>query len=366
MTTKTDISLLAIYDAELLRLGHSTDTAQRNAVMQLDDLRQRLLSDRPKNWWKKLWGQQQTHQPERGIYLWGGVGRGKTWLMDLFFSTLPLKEKQRVHFHRFMQHVHKELHRKRNRGNPLDLIAEQISARTRVLCFDEFYVSDISDAMLLGKLLQSLFQQGVTLIATSNCAPDDLYKDGLQRVRFLPAIKSIKEYTQILNVDSGIDYRLRQLEHAHTWFASDPIAAQAMQQLFMQLSQDQLSKDHTLVLNQRKLKARQLAHGVAWFDFAELCDGPRSQADYIELARLYHSVFVSGMPQLNASSENQARRFISMIDEFYDRGVKVFIAASLPPDQIYQGSLLSFEFKRTLSRLTEMQSTEYLALPHRP
>ncbi len=364
--TDTNQSLLDIYDGELKRLGHSDDAAQRNAVAQLNDLRQRLLTDKPRNWWQRLWRQHRVHALERGVYLWGGVGRGKTWLMDLFYESLPIREKQRSHFHRFMQFVQHELHRKRNRPDPLNLIALQLAAKTRVLCFDEFHVSDIADAMLLGPLLQALFDQGVTLVATSNCAPDDLYKEGLQRARFIPAIKAIKDYTLVLNVDSGIDYRLRHLEHAQTWFDSTTESTRSMQQLFTQLAQDQLINQHVLLLNHRKIKARQLAHGVAWFDFNEICDGPRGQADYIELARCYHSVFISSVPQLDNTLENQARRFIALVDEFYDRGVKLFVSAAVPPQSLYQGSLLSFEFQRTLSRLIEMQSKEYLALPHRP
>lgn len=361
------LSLLDIYDRELLRLGHSADPAQRLAVEQLNDLRQRLLAYKRKSLWQRLLTPRgRLRQLERGVYLWGGVGRGKTWLMDLFYTSLPFRKKQRVHFHRFMQYVHDELRRQRNRADPLDLVAQQIALKIRVLCFDEFYVSDIADAMLLGKLLHALFDRGVTLVATSNCAPDELYKDGLQRLRFMPAIKSIKENTLVLNVDAGVDYRLRQLSQAHTWFDSQPAGQQAMQQLFMQLAQGNSKADTTLLLNHRKLKVKQLANGVAWFEFRELCDGPRGQADYIELARCYHSIFISGMPQLSVATENQARRFISMIDEFYDRGVKLFIAATTAPQQIYQGSLLTFEFQRTLSRLTEMQSKEYLALPHQP
>jgi len=364
--TDIDRSLIGIYDNELTRLGHSEDPAQRKAVEALDDLRRRLLADKPLNWWQKLWRHKHTRELERGVYLWGGVGRGKTWLMDLFYDSLPFKEKQRSHFHRFMQFVHHELHRKRNRADPLDVIAQQLALRTRVLCFDEFFVSDIADAMLLGRLLQSLFDQGVALVATSNCAPDDLYKDGLQRARFIPAIKSIKEYTLVLNVDSGIDYRLRHLEHAQTWFDTTPASTAQMQQLFMQLAQNQISREQIIVVNQRKIRARQLAHGVAWFEFNDLCDGPRGQADYIELARCYHSVFISGVPQLDNTSENQARRFISLVDEFYDRGVKLFISAAVQPQQLYKGSLLNFEFQRTSSRLIEMQSKEYLSLPHKP
>lgn len=366
LETRANQSLLEIYDTELKRLGHSSDAAQRNAVEQLDDLRRRLLAHQYRNWWQRLWRQRRMYNLERGLYLWGGVGRGKTWLMDLFYESLPIREKQRSHFHRFMQFVHRELHRKRNRPDPLNLIAQQLAARTRVLCFDELYVSDIADAMLLGKLLQSLFDHGVTLVATSNCAPDDLYKDGLQRARFIPAINAIKDHTLVLNMDSGIDYRLRHLEQAQTWFDSKSDSAHSMQQLFMQLAQNQLINQQTLLLNHRKVKVKQLAHGVAWFDFNEICDGPRGQADYIELARCYHSVFISGVPQLDNALENQTRRFISLVDEFYDRGVKLFVSASVQPQQLYKGDLLNFEFQRTSSRLIEMQSKEYLALPHKP
>lgn len=358
-------SLIDVYEAELKQRGHSSDVAQRNAVLHLEDLRKRLIAAKPKSWWHRLWQQRGIRQLERGIYLWGGVGRGKTWLMDLFFESLPFKEKYRSHFHRFMQFVHHELHRKRNRADPLDVIAQQLAARTRVLCFDEFYVSDIADAMILGRLLQSLFEYGVTLVATSNCEPDQLYKDGLQRARFIPAIKSIKEYTVTINVDSGIDYRLRQLEQAQTWFGIDEKAIQLMQALFAQLAQGQILREQAVVINQRKIKTRELANDVAWFDFNEICDGPRGQADYIELARCYHSIFVSNIPQFDQSKENQARRFISMIDEFYDRGVKFFGSSYSSVHNIYAGELLKFEFQRTQSRLIEMQSKEYLSLPHK-
>lgn len=359
-------TLINAYESQLERRGYSSDIAQRSAVLQLEDLRIRLVAAKPTSWWQQIWRQHGTREAEHGIYMWGGVGRGKTWLMDLFFDSLPFKEKQRSHFHRFMQYVHHELHRKRNRADPLDVIAQQIAARIRVLCFDEFYVSDIADAMILGRLLQSLFEYGVTLVATSNCEPDQLYKDGLQRARFFPAIKSIKEYTVTINVDNGIDYRLRHLEHAQTWFEPNDVATQSMRALFNQLAQGQLSKEHAIVINHRKIKARELGSDVAWFDFDEICDGPRGQADYIELARCYHSIFVSSVPQFDQSKENQARRFISMIDEFYDRGVKLFASSISSVQNLYVGELLKFEFQRTQSRLIEMQSKEYLALPHKP
>ena len=362
-------SLVAHYENELIRLGHQADATQRHAVLQLDDLRRRLLiSTQPRSFWQRLLPRQNTEtQLERGLYFWGGVGRGKTWLMDLFYHSLPFKQKQRSHFHRYMQFIHEELKRHRDRADPLDIIAEQIAHKTRVLCFDELYVSDIADAMLLGNLFRGLFDRGVTLVATSNCAPDELYKDGLQRVRFLPTIKLIKENTQILNIDSGIDYRLRHLEHARTWFDNQqPGTQQEMLSLFMHLTEGTSSENGSLELNHRKLKVKRISSNALWFEFKELCDGPRGSADYIELARCYHSIFISGMPQLNAGTDNQARRFINLVDEFYDRGVKLFVSAATPPEDIYQGAQLGFEFRRCLSRLTEMQSREYLSLPHKP
>lgn len=362
-------SLVAHYESELNRLGHQPDVIQRHAVLELDDLRRRLLiSTQPRNFWQRLLPRNNTEtQLERGLYFWGGVGRGKTWLMDLFYHSLPFKQKQRSHFHRYMQFIHEELKRHRDRADPLDIIAEQIAHKTRVLCFDELYVSDIADAMLLGNLFRGLFDRGVTLVATSNCAPDELYKDGLQRARFLPTIKLIKENTQILNIDSGIDYRLRHLEHARTWFDNQqPGTQQEMLSLFMHLTEGASTENGSLELNHRKLKVKRISSNALWFEFKELCDGPRGSADYIELARCYHSIFISGMPQLNASTDNQARRFINLVDEFYDRGVKLFVSAATPPEDIYQGTQLGFEFRRCLSRLTEMQSREYLSLPHKP
>ncbi|MGD9842216.1 MAG: cell division protein ZapE [Steroidobacteraceae bacterium] len=360
-------SLLVHYENELVRLGHQPDAVQRHAVQQLDNLRQRLIQAlQPRSFWKNLLPRDNSTAPEPGLYFWGGVGRGKTWLMDMFYHSLPFKQKQRSHFHRFMQFIHEELKRHRDRADPLDVIAEQLAKKTRVLCFDELYVSDIADAMLLSNLFRSLFDRGVTLVATSNCAPDELYKDGLQRVRFLPAIKLIKKNSLVLNIDSGIDYRLRHLQHARTWFDDKPESQQEMLALFTHLADGIGTENGSLELNHRKLKVRHLSDDALWFDFKEVCDGPRGSADYIELARCYHSVFISNMPQLTATTDNQMRRFINLVDEFYDRSVKLFISAATAPEEIYKGTQLSFEFRRCLSRLTEMQSTDYLALPHKP
>lgn len=360
-------SLVDLYHRELQRLGHSADATQLAAVARLDDLRNRLCATiRARNPWTGLFNRAGRYELQRGLYLWGGVGRGKTWLMDLFFNHLPFKDKQRVHFHRFMQFVHHELKKHGDRADPLELVAGHVASKTRLLCFDELFVMDIADAMLLANLFRGLFDRGVTLVTTSNAPPDELYKNGLQRARFLPAIQLLKENTEVLNVDGGIDYRLRHMQNANTWFLTSDAPERAMTALFERLAESEWTQGGHLELNQRKLKTHRQASGLVWFEFRELCDGPRGHADYIELARCHHTVFVSQVPQLTAVLENQARRFISMVDEFYDRGVKLFVSAAAPIHEIYRGSLLGFEFERTRSRLVEMQSHDYLALPHRP
>ena len=358
-------TVAALYERECARLGYQRDPVQERVVAHLDDLRERLLAPQPKGGLLKGLLSRKEHQLQKGLYIWGGVGRGKTWLMDLFFHTLPFKERQRSHFHRFMQTVHDELKKHRDRADPLELIAEKIARKTRIICFDEFFVSDIADAMLLGNLFRGLFERGVTLVATSNVPPDDLYKEGLQRARFLPAIKLLKENTQIVHVDSKTDYRLRLLERATTWFDSrDAKTATALVNLFESMAGEPGAVDATLTLNHRRLHAKRHAGDVIWFTFKELCDGPRGQADYIEIARCYHTVFVTDIPSLGVESENQTRRFITMIDEFYDRAVKVIVSAERPVTELYHGAKLKFEFERTQSRLIEMQSQQYLARPH--
>lgn len=357
-------SVAALYERECARLGYAPDPAQQRLVALFDDLRTRLLTAR-----KGLLAGLLSRKPyalQRGLYVWGGVGRGKTWLMDLFFYSLPFKDKQRSHFHRFMQFVHDELKKHRDRADPLELVADRIARKARVLCFDELFVADIADAMVLANLFRGLFDRGVTLVATSNVAPDELYSNGLQRARFLPAIALLKEHTQTTHIDAGADYRLRRLERATTWFDANVASAPALEQLFDSIAGDSSKRDGTLTLNHRRLHPRRQADEVVWFTFKELCDGPRGQADYIEIARCYHTVFLTDVPALTAEMENQARRFITLVDEFYDRAVKLIVAAAAPAHQLYQGSKLSFEFERTRSRLTEMQSHEYLARPHRP
>jgi len=366
VTTATSASVQALYASECQRLGYQPDAAQQKMVVALDDLRTRLLTPQPKSLLKGLLGKK-TQTLQRGLYAWGGVGRGKTWLMDLFFQSLPFKNKQRSHFHRFMQSVHDELKKLKDVADPLELIADKIAGKTQLICFDEFFVSDIADAMLLGTLFGALFQRGVTLVATSNVPPDDLYKDGLQRARFVPAIKLLKQHTQVMHIDGGADYRLRLLKQAAIWFDShDAHTAPAMEQLFLSIAGEAGKPDGVLTINHRRIHTMRQADDVIWFDFNQLCDGPRGQADYIEIARCYHTVFLSQLPILDSEHENQARRFITMIDEFYDRGVKLIVSAASGPTDFYAGSRQQFEMQRTQSRLIEMQSQEYLARPHQP
>jgi cell division protein ZapE len=359
-------SVAALYERECARLSYAPDPAQGELVQELDDLRARLLAPARASLLKSLIARSKPRELVRGLYLWGGVGRGKTWLMDLFFQSLPFREKQRSHFHRFMQLVHEELRKHQERADPLELVAEKIARRTRVLCFDEFFVADIADAMLLAGLLRALFARGVTLVATSNVAPDDLYKDGLQRARFIPAIGLLKEHTKVVHVAAGADYRLRQLERATLWFPATHESDAKLDALFESIAGGPGKRDAALTLNHRRLHPHRQTDEVVWFTFRELCDGPRGPADYIEIARCYHTVFVTDVPILTVETENQARRFISMVDEFYDRAVKLIVSAAAAPHELYRGGRLAFEFERTASRLVEMQSQEYLARPHRP
>jgi cell division protein ZapE len=363
------VKVSALYERECARLAYRPDPSQQRVVALLDELRDKLTA-KPTLLGKKLLGGLlsggKLHELQRGLYVWGGVGRGKTWLMDLFFQSLPFRDKQRSHFHRFMQSVHDELRKHQDQANPLDLVADKLARKARVLCFDELFVTDIADAMLLANLFRGLFARGVTLVATSNVTPDDLYKDGLQRARFVPAIRLLKEHMQVMHMDGGADYRLRLLERAPTWFdANAPATGAALEQLFDAIAAEPGVTDATVILNHRRLRAHRQADGAIWFAFKELCEGPRGQADYIEIARCYHTVFLSDVPALEPEAENAARRFITLVDEFYDRAVKLIVSAAAPVPEIYRGSKLAFEFERTKSRLTEMQSQEYLSRPHR-
>ena len=360
---------LDLYRQRVARGEISSDPAQARAVEALERLYRDLLEATPHRGWRakvaKLAGNRRS--AVRGLYLWGSVGRGKTFLMDLFFNALPFADKRRQHFHRFMATVHERLKAHRNVENPLELVAEEISARARIICFDEFTVSDIADAMLLGNLFAGLFARGVTLAATSNIAPDQLYTGGLQRQRFLPTIALLKEHCDVLHVDGGIDYRLRALERADVYQTPSGTDADArLTEFFEAIAPDEGDDGGSLELNGRRILYRRAADGVIWFDFDDICDGPRSQDDYIELSRLYQTVLVSDIPRFDATLENQARRFIALVDEFYDRRVKLILSAASPATELYRGERLKHDFRRTESRLIEMQTHDYLALAHRP
>jgi len=360
------LNIREAYEESLHRDGHVEDSAQLDVIARFEDLQARLLAQRPrKGGLRTMFFRSEPREIVRGLYIWGGVGRGKTFLMDLFFENLPIEQKRRIHFHRMMHDVHERMKTLSFVEDPLDKVAASIAQDTRVLCFDEFFVSDIGDAMILGRLLEGLFSRGVTLVTTSNVRPDDLYKEGLQRQRFLPVIELLNRHTDVINMDGGTDYRLRILQKAGTYLTpDDDKAAERLNYFFDETASTQVATDIDLDINGRDIRARRCAKGVAWFRFTDICDGPRSQADYIEIARWYPSVIISGVPQFDALRDDQARRFVSLVDEFYDRRVKLILSADVDVPDLYTGSRLSFEFGRTLSRLIEMQSMEYLALPH--
>jgi cell division protein ZapE len=358
--------------AALAAHGHTLDAAQPAALRRLEDLRRRLLARAGatsliERGLQMLPGAPRP-RPLRGLWLWGGVGRGKTFLMDQFFDELPLPAKRREHFHRFMQSVHAGLRRHHDTPSPLERVAADIARETRVLCFDEFTVSDVADALILGALLDALFGHGVTLVATSNLPPARLYEGGLQRQRFLPSIALIERHCRVQELDGGTDYRLHRLERAALFLGpGEAHAERRLAEEFERIADSAVDRNARIEVNGRTIRARREAGDLAWFDFHELCEGPRAAPDYIEIARCYHSVFVSGVPLLDAARDDAARRFITMVDEFYDRGVKLFLSAAADaPDGLYRGERLAFEFRRTASRLQEMQGRAYLARPHRP
>ncbi len=365
---------LELYQKDLERDDFSYDAAQEMAVTHLQRLYDELVAayedNKKSSALAKRFGglRKSKKEPIQGIYFWGGVGRGKTYLVDTFYDALPFKRKMRTHFHRFMQRVHKDLNSLAGQKNPLTIIADNIADEAVVICFDEFFVVDIGDAMILGGLMQELFARGVTLVSTSNIIPDGLYQNGLQRDRFIPAIKLLNKYTDVVNVDSGVDYRLRTLEQAELYHCPLDDSAQAsLQKSFDSLIPDaqHIEKNINVDILGRDIPAIAVCDDIAWFDFYGLCDGPRSQNDYIELGRLFHAVLISNVPIMGTKNDDLARRFINLIDEFYDRGVKVIMSADAEIHNIYGGGRLEFEFQRTTSRLLEMQSHEYLAREHK-
>jgi len=336
-------------------------------LARLEDLRRRVLA-RGTLIARGLGLLPRLRPPLRGLYLWGGVGRGKTFLVDAFFAELPVREKRREHFHRFMQDVHARLRRHRNRPSPLEQVAADIARRARILCVDEFVVGDVADAMILGALMQALFRRGVTLVATSNLPPSGLYPGGLQRERFLPAIVLIEKHCRVMELDAGVDYRLRQLERVTLWVGPSVADAEAcLASEFERLAGARALRESEIRVDGRTLRARRVAGDAVWFGFQELCEGPRSAADYIEIARCYRTVFLSEVPVMGARDDDAARRFVTLVDELYDRGVKLVLSAAAElPEDLYRGERLALEFRRASSRLHEMQGRDYLARPHRP
>jgi cell division protein ZapE len=348
------------------------DLNQQDAASRLDELRLKLveqsqsISHKLRTQLRRL-SVQPVDPPLRGVYLWGGVGRGKTMLMDWFYESLPPQIGERAHFYRFMRQIHAELRKIKSRADPLDTVAERLAARMSVLCLDEFFVSDIADAMILAGLFDGLFRRAVTLVATSNVPPQDLYKDGLQRQRFLPAIDLLENHVDVVHLDGGVDYRLRQLEQAPVYLDSQAADTGAqLKQRFAALAGGSAGGPTTLSVENRHIKAQATGAGMVWFEFKDICEGPRSQNDYIELARLYHTVFISNVPEFTRGNDNAARRFVMLTDEFYDRNVNVVVSAAAAPGSLYHGERLQLEFLRAASRLIEMQTQQYLAGQHRP
>ncbi|MFZ4624223.1 MAG: cell division protein ZapE [Rhodoferax sp.] len=352
------------YQAELTARGYTADPAQLNAVQALNSCAREWAKFKEKrsNALKKLINRLPV---PRGVYMYGGVGRGKSFLMDCFFNAVPLKRKTRLHFHEFMREVHRELAKMQGTENPLDLLAKRISKKYRLICFDEFHVSDVTDAMILHRLLTALFDNGVGFVTTSNFKPDDLYPNGLHRVRILPAIELLKSRLEVINVDNGTDYRgrtLQQLQLYHTPLGE--LADAAMLDAFDRLAETH-DEDPVLHIEARKITAKRKAGGLVWFDFKALCGGPRSQNDYLEIATQFHTVLLSDVPQMPPRMSSEARRFTWLVDVLYDRRVKLIMSAAVPAEQLYTEGLMSNEFARTVSRLSEMQTIEFLELERR-
>jgi cell division protein ZapE len=310
----------------------------------------------------------------RGLYLWGGVGRGKSFLMDSFYACAAVGRKQRIHFHRFMQQVHRALHEKQGQADPLAAIARDFAKEARLLCLDEFHITDITDAMVMKRLLEALFEQGVVLVTTSNFEPDALYMHGLQRNQFLPAIDLIKQNLEVVNLDAGVDYRLRELERAGVYH-TEPDADRALAEAFTHIASEDDDDAEAIEVEGRMIRVRRNAPGVLWCDFRDLCDGPRGKVDYIELACRYHTVLISGVPCFTVGDADVLRRFVWLVDEFYDRRVKLIVSAAAPPESLvthaaagdrFQANLNESLKERLVSRLTEMQTHDYLAQPHLP
>ncbi|MCL6248131.1 cell division protein ZapE [Acinetobacter sp. ANC 4945] len=363
-TAFTPISPAERYAQALASGQFLPDQEQAQAVHELDRVWQELIQRFKAS--KKAFRRFRRQTAPKGVYMWGGVGRGKTWLMDQFYDSVPFRRKTRMHFHHFMQYVHRELNKLSGQRNPLDLVADQIYKEAVVICFDEFFVSNVTDAMILSDLFQKLFTRGITLVATSNIAPDGLYKNGIHRDRFIPTIEMVKKNCVILNVDSGVDYRLRVLKQAQLF--KSPLTHEHklwMAQRFTALTQTQTVSQEPIIINQRIVENIGHTEDVLWCEYSELCLKPRSPADFIEIANIYNTVLVSNVPHMTDYLSEGTRRFIYLVDEFYDRGVKLLLTSEDTIIELYQGEKLAFEIERTRSRLLEMQSDEYLHTSHR-
>ena len=362
------MNVLEFYDDAIARRGFSADDAQRRAVDRLQRLDDEFVAFRRKrsNALMRALDASLLHaHPPRGVYLWGGVGRGKSFLMDAFYSVVDVRRKTRIHFHEFMRGVHRELDTLRGISDPLDEVARRVAQRYRLVCFDEFHVSDIADAMILHRLLSALFELGVVFVMTSNYRPDTLYPEGLHRERVLPAIALLEERLDIVAVDGPTDYRTRTLERTRTYLT--PLGAdadRALRDAFTAIAEVG-DEDPQLSIEHRSLHALRRAGGVVWFDFATLCGGPRSQNDYLELANRFHTLIVSDVPQMSAALSSEARRFTWLVDVCYDRRVKLILSAAVEPEELYTAGALAHEFVRTVSRIREMQSVDYLRLERR-
>jgi cell division protein ZapE len=357
-------SVTQLYEDTLKERGYRSDPAQLRAVAALQRCQDEWADykARRSNALTKL-----LRRPPipRGVYMYGGVGRGKSFLMDCFFQAVPLTRKTRLHFHEFMREVHRELQDLKGTVNPLDELGRRIARRYRLICFDEFHVADVTDAMILHRLLEALFKHRVSIVTTSNFHPDGLYPNGLHRDRILPAIELLKQHLEVINVDNGTDYRQRTLEHVKLYHC--PLGEEAdaqMTQAFEELAEAR-DESPLLHIEQREIRARRRAGGVVWFDFQALCGGPRSQNDYLELASQFHTVLLSDVPHMPVRMASEARRFTWLVDVLYDRRVKLIMSAEVPPEQLYTEGPLAHEFPRTVSRLNEMQSKEFLSLERR-
>lgn len=358
------MSVKQAYEAELVARGYESDPAQLRAVDALERCASEwsAYKDQRSNAFKKLINRPDT---PRGVYMYGGVGRGKSFLMDCFYNAVPIKRKTRLHFHEFMREVHRELRDLAGTVNPLDELGKRMAKRYKLICFDEFHVAEITDALILHRLLTALFDNGVGFVTTSNFRPDDLYPGGMHRDRILPAIALLNEHLEVLSVDNGTDYRRRTMEQVNLYHT--PLGAKADEEMLETFNRLAESKDENPVLQieSRQIHARRKAGGVVWFDFKTLCGGPRSQNDYLEIATQFHTVVLSNVPAMPPRMASEARRFTWLIDVLYDRRVKLIMSAEAAPEALYTEGPLAHEFPRTISRLNEMRSKEFLALDRR-